>query len=268
MAAVAAIVDIVTKWFSNSEIPCRPNASHRGGHLWCRNGPNLADLNLHVSPVLPPGFSYIRLIVRKQMSFQDFQDGHNGGHLRYWNRMNLAILNLQVTPMSPTKCRLNPTYCSGADLVWIFSRWPPWRPSSILERNEFSHSESLSSFSSMRLTVWEELSFQDFQDGDHLGYRNGMILTILNLHVAPMPSTKFGLSLTDGSWADVVSRFSIWLPRRPSWIAERNDFNNSEFLCRSDASHQVSAQSNLRFGKRCRLKNFIAAILDIGTKRL
>ena len=33
MAAVVAIVDIVTKWFSNSESPCHPNASHHGAIL-------------------------------------------------------------------------------------------------------------------------------------------------------------------------------------------------------------------------------------------
>ena len=36
--------------------------------------------------------------------------------------------------------------------------------------------------------------FEDFQDGchgGHLGYQNGTILAILNLHAAPMPSTKF-----------------------------------------------------------------------------
>ena len=42
-------------------------------------------------------------------------------------------------------------------------------------------------------------------------------------------------------------------------------------LCHCDASHQVSAQSDLRFGKICRLKNFkmatMAAILDIGMER-
>ena len=42
--------------------------------------------------------------------------------------------------------------------------------------------------------------------------------------------------------------------------------SNSESLCHSDASHQVSAQSVILFG-RCRLKNFkmasMAAILDI-----
>ena len=47
-------------------------------------------------------------------------------------------------------------------------------------------------------------------------------------------------------------------------------FSNSKSLCRSDASHQVLAQSDLRFGRRCRLKNFkiaaMTAILDIGTE--
>ena len=48
-----------------------------------------------------------------------------------------------------------------------------------------------------------------------------------------------------------------------------NDFCNSESLCHCYASHQVLAQSDLRFGRRCHLKNFkmatMAAILDIGT---
>ena len=55
-----------------------------------------------------------------------------------------------------------------------------------------------------------------------------------------------------------------------SWISEQNDSSNSESLCHSDASHQVSPQSDLRPGRRCCLKNFkmtaIAASLDIGTE--
>ena len=41
--------------------------------------------------------------------------------------------------------------------------------------------------------------FEDFQDGHHgghLGYRNGMILAILNLYVGPMPHIKFQLNPT------------------------------------------------------------------------
>ena len=42
-------------------------------------------------------------------------------------------------------------------------------------------------------------------------------------------------------------------------------------LCHCDGSHQVSAQSDLGFVRRCRLKNFktaaMVAILDIGMER-
>ena len=146
-----------------------------------------------------------------------------------------------------------------------------------------------SSFGTIQLTVWEEKSFEQFQDGrkilanlhlyvapmsfeqfqdghgGHLGYHNWTILAILNLYVTVMPPIKCWLNLTYGLGEDVVWRISRW---PPSWISERNDFSNSESLCRSNASHQVLAQSDLRFGRRCRLKNFkMAVILDIGTER-
>ena len=170
-----------------------------------------------------------------------------------------------------------------------------------------------SSFGSIWLMVWEEMLFEEFQDGSYggpLGYRNGTILAILNPHVALMPPIKFRLNLTyslggDVVWrisrwppsgyqnrttlailnlccsnasikfrlnptyglGDVLWRISRWPPWQPSWISEWNDFSNSESLCRSDASHKVSAQSDLQFGRRCHLKNFktaaVVAILDI-----
>ena len=90
--------------------------------------------------------------------------------------------------------------------------------------------------------------FGEFQDGHH-GYRNGMILAILNLYVAPMPPIKFRLNLTYGLGGDAVWRISRWLPSwRPPWISEWNDFSNSESLCHCDASHQVSVQSDLIYG--------------------
>ena len=49
--------------------------------------------------------------------------------------------------------------------------------------------------------------------------------------------------------------------------AERKDISNSESLYHCDASHQVLAQSNLRFGRRCRLKNFKMAAMDIQTEQ-
>ena len=68
---------------------------------------------------------------------------------------------------------------------------------------DLSNSESLcrstaSHFGSIRLTIWEDMSFEEFEDGHHLGYRNGMILAILNRYVAPMPPIKFLLNLTYG----------------------------------------------------------------------
>ena len=73
------------------------------------------------------------------MSFEEIQDGRH----RYWNGTSLAILNLYVAPMFPIKFRLNLTYGFGGDIVGRISRWPPWRPSWISERNNFSNSKSL-----------------------------------------------------------------------------------------------------------------------------
>ena len=53
--------------------------------------------------------------------------------------------------------------------------------------------------------VWEEMSFEEFQDGRHgchLGYRNGMILAILNLCDTVMPPIKF--QLNQGLGGDAV----------------------------------------------------------------
>ena len=88
--------------------------------------------------------------------------------------------------------------------------------------------------------ILKEMSFEEFQDchcGGQLGYRNGKVLAILNLRVTVMPPIKFWLNPTYCSGGDM----------------ERNDFSNSESLCRCYASHQVSAQSDFRFGRRCRL---------------
>ena len=80
------------------------------------------------------------------------------------------------------------------------------------------------------------MPFEEFQDSRHgcyLGYRDGSILAILNLYVAPMPPIKFRLNLTYGLGGDVVWRISR---RPPSLISERNDFSNSESLYHYDAS--------------------------------
>ena len=150
-----------------------------------------------------------------------------------------------------------------------------------------------SSFSSIQLSVWEAMSFE---------YRNGTILAIPNRYITPMPPIKFRLNLTYGFGGDIVWRISRWLWWWPScilemnnfsnseslslmlhikfwlnptfglggdvvWISEWNNLSNSESLYHSDASHKVLAQSNLKFGRRCRLKNFKMAAMDIGMEQ-
>ena len=199
-------------------------------------------------------------MVWEEMSFEEFQDGLCGSHLGYRNGMILAFLNLCVTVMLPIKFWPNLSYGLG-DVVWKI-----W----ISERNNFSNSESLCrSDASLKVSaqsdmVWEEMSFEEFQDGrhgGHLGYRNGTRLAILNLCVTVMPPIQFSLNPTCGLGADVVWRISRWPQCRPSWTSERNDFSNFESLCHCDASNQVSAQSDLGFGSRCRLKNFKMAVM-------
>ena len=53
--------------------------------------------------------------------------------------------------------------------------------------------------------LWEEMSFEEFQDGPgHLGYQNGTILAILILCVTVMPPIKFWINLTYILGGDVV----------------------------------------------------------------
>ena len=153
--------------------------------------------------------------------------------------------------MLPIKFRLNPTYGLGGDVIWRF-----W----ISEGNDFSNSESLCHCdASHQVSAQSDLRFRricclrNFKMAAMVAILDiRTILAILDLCAAPMPSIKFKLNLTYGLGGDVIWRISRW---RPSCISERNDFSNSESLCRSDTSYQVLAQSDLWSG-RCRLKNF------------
>ena len=100
----------------------------------------------------------------------------------------LAILNLYAAPMPPQvlaqsdlwfgrRCRLK----NFKMATMAISSW-------ISERNDFSKSESLCHYMppikfQLSLRVWEEMLFEEFQDGrhgGHLGYWNGKILAIPN----------------------------------------------------------------------------------------
>ena len=84
---------------------------------------------------------------------------------------NRAILNLYIAPKPPIKFQLDPTYGMGEDVFWRFSRWPIWWPSWILEKNDFSNSNS---------PCGPNASHQVWAQSD-LGFRS----PILNLYVAP-----------------------------------------------------------------------------------
>ena len=74
------------------------------------------------------------LSVQEKKQKIDFQDG---GHLGFPIRMILATFDLPVTPMLPTKFQVN--WPLGSEEVKNrFSRWEPWPPSWIPDRNDFS----------------------------------------------------------------------------------------------------------------------------------
>ena len=140
IATMAAILDIRTNRCSNSEFLCHPRC-------------------------LPSSFASTWITVWEEMWFEEFQAG---GH---WNRWTLAILNFHNTPMPPIMFKLNQTYRLVADVIWRFSRWLPWWPPSISERNYCNNSKSpwcpdaFHRFHSIRLTVREQIATEDFQGG-------------------------------------------------------------------------------------------------------
>ena len=129
MAATAAIMDIVTKWFSNSESPCHPNASHCGipildlgiNKFSSSESPCLPNASYQVSaqfdlPWWPPW-----ILERNEFSISKCPSHSNAIH------QVMAQFNLPFR----SRCGLR------------FSTWPPWQPSWISEQNDYSHSESL-----------------------------------------------------------------------------------------------------------------------------
>ena len=74
------------------------------------------------------------------------------------------------------------------------------------------------------------MSFEEFQDGrpgGHLGYRNGMILAILNLCYCDASHQVSAQSDLGFRRRCHLKNFKRW----PAWISERNDFSNFESVC-------------------------------------
>ena len=79
------------------------------------------------------------LSVQEKKRKIDFQDGCHGGHLGFPIGTILAIFDQQVTLMVLSKFGVNWPFGSGDEEKNRFSRWQPWRPSWISDRNDFSY---------------------------------------------------------------------------------------------------------------------------------
>ena len=68
------------------------------------------------------------------------------------------------------------------------------------------------SFSLIRLTLPEQMSFQDFQAGHHLGSWNETNLAILNLHVIPCLPPNLGsirLTIREQTWLKIFKMATV-----------------------------------------------------------
>ena len=81
-----------------------------------------------------PSFQSIGLSVQKKQRKIDFQDG---GYLGFPIGKILANFDLRVVLRLPTKFQVNWIFDSGDEVQNRFSRWQPWWPSWILDKNDF-----------------------------------------------------------------------------------------------------------------------------------
>ena len=87
--------------------------------------------------MLPTMFG-VNLLLGSGETKTDFQEGCHGGHLGFPIGKILASFDLQVTRMLPSKFGVNWPFDSGEEAKNRFSRWQPWRPSWISDRQDFS----------------------------------------------------------------------------------------------------------------------------------
>ena len=194
---------------------------HLGAHLRYRNRKILAILNLYFAPMPPIKFWLNPLY------------GLGGDVVWRFSRWRpswisernvLAILNLHVAPMPPIKFGLNLSgfgskcdFKMAAQAAILDSGMERFSISESLCRSDASHQVSALSV----LRFGRRCRLKNYKmAGDHLGYRNGTILAIMNLYVAQVPPMKFQPNQTYGLGADVIWRISKWSPLRPSLISE------------------------------------------------
>ena len=149
--------------------------------------------------------------------------------------------------MLPTKFQVILPFGSREEAKNRFSRWPPWQPSWIPDRNDLIYFGSISHpDAAYQFQVnWPfgsgekaKIDFQDGRNSGHLGFQIGMILAIFDLQVTQMLPTKFQVSLPFGSREEAKNRFSRWPPWQPSWIPDRNDLIYFGSISHPDAAYQ------------------------------
>ena len=157
----------------------------------------MATFDLQVTLMLPTKFWVNWHLGLGEVAKIDFQDGHHGGHLGFMISTIVAIFDvIHVTPMLPSKFGVNWPFSSG-EAKNRFSRWLPWQPSWISDRQDFSYFWSTSHPDAF-LQVWRQFAF--------------------------------------GSGEEMKNRFSRWRPWRPSWISDRQDFSYFWSTSHPDAS--------------------------------
>ena len=123
-------------------------------------------------------------------------------------------------------------------------RWPPRQPSwkillSLLLRNYWTDFNQIShtcfwwcldvpNRNSDRSDIQDgRHGKQDFQDGcrgGHLGCRISPNFGKAQLHITRNMYVKFGYNPSSNFWTVAITRFSRWLPWRPSWMSDRSEF--------------------------------------------
>ena len=148
----------------------------------------------------------------------------DGGHLGLLIRTILAIFDVHS----------NASYQVSSPLAfWFrrrsknsFSRWRPWPPAWIADRNDFSYfcptrhpddSYQVSKQLAFLFRRRSELDFQDSSHGGHPGFPIGTSLAIFDLQVTLMLPAKFQVKCHFGSGEEAKNRFSRW--------PQRNDFS-------------------------------------------
>ena len=157
--------------------------------------------------------------------------------------------------MLPSKFGVNWLFGSRDEVKNRFSRWRPWQPSWISDRNDFSYFQSTSHPASYQ--VLSQLAFGVGEEGQNRFSRwppwqpswiYDRHYFSFDLQVTPMPPTKFRVNWPFSAGEEAKNRLSRWQPWQPSWISDRNDFSYLWSTSHPDASYQVSSQ--LTFGFR------------------